>query len=71
MVPQRLEGGLSTSAIARRYPWQPHEQELPFINWHCHTETSVEAAHLTPYLTMHKPKKEGEGVGARICKDSL
>ena len=68
-----MDGSLSASDIARRYPWQPCKREPPLhaaANWHRHTEgNSVENIHLTPYLPTDKPKKGREGVGARIRKD--
>ena len=68
-----MDGSLSASGIARRYPGQPCEREPPLhaaANRHRHTEgNSVENIHLTPYLPTDKPKKGREGVGARIRKD--
>ena len=68
-----MDGSLSASGIARKYPWQPCKREPPLhvaANRHRHTEgNSVENIHLTPYLPTDKPKKGREGVGARIRKD--
>ena len=65
----QVGGGLSTTDTARRYPWQPCEQEPPLhaaTTWHRHTDKrSVEKnTYHNPYLP--KPQnREGGKAGSK------
>ena len=75
LVPLRLAGGLNTSGIARRYPWQPCEREPPCMQPATNTVTLKEFIgkySAGPIFTNNSQTPKGrEGLGARICKELI